>query len=87
MFGGKYYDSIFKLTESVKNQICCITRFKGENIKIDFVPVQQQQNGFDYGVYAIVFMVSLVNKEDLTSISFNEKSCRMIYMITTNKEG
>ena len=72
----KYYDSMFKgkLTESVKNQICCITQFKGENIKIDIVPVQQQQNGFDCGVYVIVFMVSLVNKEDLASISFDEKN-------------
>ena len=60
---------------------------KRKNIKIDFVPVQQQQNGFDCGVYAIAFMVSFVNKEDLTSISFNEKSCGIIYMIATNKEG
>ena len=71
----KYYDSKFKskLNESVKNQICCITQFKGKNIKIDVVPVQQQQNGFDCGFYAIASMVSLVNKEDLTSISFDEK--------------
>ena len=37
------------------------------------MPVQQQQNGFDCGVYAIAFMVSFVNKEDLASISFDEK--------------
>ena len=37
------------------------------------MPVQQQQNGFDCGVYAIVFMVPLVYKEDLTSIPFDEK--------------
>ena len=75
---GKYYDSMFKgkLTESEKNQICCITRFKGKNIKIDVVPVQQQQNGFDCGVYAIAFVVSLVNKKDLTSVSFDEKKLR-----------
>ena len=65
-----------KVIESVKNQICCITRFKGKNIKIDVVPVQQQQNGFDCGVYAIAFMVSLINKEDLTSITFDEKKSR-----------
>ena len=57
----------------MKNQICCITQFKGENIKIDIVPVQQQQDEFDYGVYAMAFMVSFVNKEDLASISFDEK--------------
>ena len=57
----------------MKNQICCITQFKGENIKIDIVPVQQQQNGFDCGVYAMAFMVSFVNKEDLASTSFDEK--------------
>ena len=59
-----------KLTESVKNQICCITWFKGENSKMDIVPVQQQQNGFDCRVYAITFMIFLVNKKDLLSIFF-----------------
>ena len=49
---------------------------QGKNIKIDIVPVQQQQNGFDCGVNAIAFMVSLVNKEDLASISFDEKKLR-----------
>ena len=34
-----------KLIKSVKNQICCKTRFKEGNIKIDVVPVRQQQNG------------------------------------------
>lgn len=54
-----YYNSKFKgkLTKSVKNEICCITRFKGENIKINIVPVQQQQNGFQCGAYAIEFTV------------------------------
>ena len=85
----KYYHCMFKgkLTESVKNQICCITRFKGENIRIDVVAIQQQQNKFDCGVYAIAFMVSLVNKKDLTSIPIDKKSCHIIYMIATNKEG
>ena len=57
----------------MKNQICCITQFKGENIKIDIVPVQQQQNWFDCGVYAMAFKLSFVNKEDLANISFDEK--------------
>ena len=48
------------------------TRFKWENVKIDIVPIQQQQNGFDCGVYPIAFMVPLVNKEDLASISFDK---------------
>ena len=85
----KYYDSMLKgkLTESVKNQTCCITRFKGKKIKIDVVLVQQQQNGFDYGAYTIAFMTSLVNKKELTSISFDEKKLGIIYMIATSKEG
>ena len=57
----------------MKNQKCCITQFKGENIKINIVPLQQQQNGFDCGVYAMASMVSFVNKKDLASISFDEK--------------
>ena len=60
---------------------------QGENIKIDVVAVQQQQNKFDCGIYAIAFMVSLVNKKDLTSIPIDEKSCEIIYMIAANKEG
>ena len=68
---------MFKLTEYVRSQICCIARFKGGNIKIDFVPVQQQQNGFDCGVYVIAFMVSLVNKEYLTSYLLMKKVARL----------
>ena len=45
---------------------------KGKNVKIDIVPIQQRQNGFDCGVYPIAFMVSLINKEDLASISFDK---------------
>ena len=49
---------------------------QGGNIKIDVVLVQQQQNGFDCGIYVIAFMVSLVSKKDLTSISFDEERLR-----------
>ena len=43
----KYYDSMFtgKLTESVKNQICFITQFKGKNIKIDVLPFNNNKMG------------------------------------------
>ena len=60
----------------MKNPICFITRVKGKNVKIHVVPVQQQQTGFECGVYALAFMVSFVNKKDFTSISFNEKNLR-----------
>ena len=71
----------------MKSQICCITRFNEENIKVDVISVQQQQNWFDFGVYAIAFMVSLVNKKDLTSTSFDEKSCELISVIAAKMGG
>ena len=43
---------------------------QGGNSKMDIVPVQQQQNGFDCRVYAITFIIFLVNKKDLLSIFF-----------------
>ena len=49
---------------------------RGKILKLTFVRVQQQQNRFDCGAYAIAFMVSLINKKDLTSISFDEKKLR-----------
>ena len=58
-----------------------------KNIKIYVVLVQQQQNGFDCGVYAITFMVSFVNKKDLTSISFDENCFvgSFIWLLQTRK--
>ena len=58
----KYHDFMFKgkLIESVKNQICCITRLKDKNIKIDVV-----SNGFSCSAYVITFMAFIVNKKVL----------------------
>ena len=38
--------------------------------------IQQQQNGLDCSVFAITFMLYLVNKKDLTNISLDEKKLR-----------
>ena len=75
-----------KLTKSLKNQICCKTQFKEGNIKIDVVPVRQEQNGFHCCAYAIGFMVFLVNKKDLTSKSFDEKKLQ-VYLYDCYKKG
>lgn len=66
-----------KLTESVKNQICCTTWFKEGNIKIDVVPVRQQENRFECGVYAIVLMTFVVNEEILQAYLFMRKKLRV----------
>ena len=86
----KYYDSMFKckLTKSVKNQICCITRFKGKNIKIKAVPVQQQKI---MGLI-VAFMLShswylLSTRKILQAYLLMKKSCEIIYLIAINKEG
>ena len=53
---------------------------------MDVALVLQQQKGFDCGVYAIAFMVFLNNKEDLTSISFDEKNLQE-YLYDCYKKG
>ena len=62
-------------------------RFKGKNLKIYVVSVQQQQKGLDCGVFAIAFMASLVNKKDLTSMPCLEKMLRDHLYDSYKKEG
>ena len=70
----------------MKNQLCCITRLKGGNIKIDVVPVQQQKI---MGLI-VAFMLShswypLSTRKILQAYLLMKKSCEIIYLIGIGK--
>ena len=75
-------------TAFIRNfQMRCITRFKGENIKIDVVPFNNNKMGL-----IAAFMLShswhpLSTRKILQAYLLMKKSCGIIYMIATNKEG
>ena len=58
-----YYDSLFKgkITDSVKKQICNLLHSKEKKIKVHGMPVQQQKNKTDCGIYAISFAYFIAN--------------------------
>ena len=51
-------DSLFhgKLTEHTKRQICALINCKNDKIIVKVLPVQQQTNNIDCGLYAIAFL-------------------------------
>ena len=50
-------DSLFNgcIADHTKRQICSIMNYEQDVLKIIALPVQQQSNGVDCGVFAIVF--------------------------------
>ena len=85
----KYYDSMFKskLTESVKNQICLITRFKRKNIKIDVLPFYNNKMGLIVAFMLLHSWYPSSTRKILQAYLLIKKSCEIIYMIATNKKG
>lgn len=66
-------DSLFngKVADHIKRQICAILNFTGDQLKINVIPVQQQSNGVDCGVFAIAFAnYILINKKNPTNNVF-----------------
>ena len=85
----KYYDSMFKgkLSESVKNQICCIHGSRGKILKLTLCPFSNNKMGL-----IVAFMLShswypLSTRKILQAYHLMKKSCEIIYMTATNKEG
>ena len=54
------------VTNHVKKQVASILYEKTPEIVLNVKSVQQQQNGTDCGVFAIAFLVSLLNGDDLS---------------------
>ncbi len=74
-----YMDSLFRgrITDKVKQQICSLLHSQNDVLKIKALPVQQQTNGVDCGVYAIAFISYLVfNKKYPVEVTFDQKVMR-----------
>jgi hypothetical protein len=57
-----YYDSLYhSITPSVKRQIRSLY---ADEIKVNIMPVQQQTNGSDCGIFAVAFTASLLHGQD-----------------------
>ena len=60
-----YYDSLYhSITPSVKKQIKSLFPGNVEEIKVKVMPVQQQTNGSDCGVFSVAFSTSLLHGQD-----------------------
>ena len=73
-----YMDSLFRgnIALHTKRQICTIMKCKEKSLKINVVPVQQQSNGVDCGVYATAFAMCIAAKIDPKTKSFDQVTMR-----------
>ena len=71
-------DSMFKgaIALQTKRQICAIMHCEEEKIRIKVLPIQQQSNGVDCGVYAIAYALCIASEQDPSTISFEQVSMR-----------
>ncbi|XP_047140784.1 uncharacterized protein LOC124815932 [Hydra vulgaris] len=72
-------DSYFrgKLSHATMRQICSIIRCPLSKIKVTVLPVQQQTNGIDCGIYAIAFVQYLLHFKDYpTNVNFDQTKLR-----------
>ena len=68
-------DSIFrgKINHYVQRQICSITHSSMDTSKATVLPLEQQKNDIDCGLYALVFIVYLLeNNKYPTEVSFDQ---------------
>ena len=85
----KYYDSMFKgkLTESVKNQICCIIRFKGEISKLTLCLFNNNKMGLIVAFMPSHLWYPLSARKILQAYLLMTRGCEIIYMIARKQEG
>ena len=72
-------DSLFsgRIANHTKRQICCILNCASDELKVKVLPVQQQTNGVDCGVFAVAFVYHILStKKTPTDISFEERRTR-----------
>ena len=72
-------DSMFrgKINHHVQRQICSIMHCSMNTIKATVLPLQQQTNGIDCGLYALAFIVYLLeNNKYPTEVSFDQNQMR-----------
>ena len=72
-------DSMFrgKVNHHVQQQICSIMHCSMNTIKATVLPLQKQTNGIECGLYALAFIVYLLeNNKYPTEVSFNQNQMR-----------
>ena len=69
-----YYDFLFKgkIMDSVKKKICNLLHSKEKKVKMHVIPVQQQKNNTDCGIYAIAFAYFIANNTDHSIVSLDK---------------
>ena len=85
-----YMDSLFRgrIADKVKQQICSIMHSSTPSLKIKVLPVQQQTNGVDCGIYAVAFMLYYaMHKRYPTEASFDQSLMRhhLLHALAANK--
>ena len=66
-----------RLTYQTKRQICSILHCKKDKIKVKVVPVQQQKNGVDCGLFAVAFIQYVIVKNvNPTMVTFDQLQMR-----------
>ena len=84
-----YIDSLFKgrIADHTKQQICAILHCDLKHVKIKVLPVQQQRNGVDCGVFALAFCFHILSeKANPVGIFFDESNFRhhLLHCLTAN---
>ncbi|XP_065648764.1 uncharacterized protein LOC136078033 isoform X2 [Hydra vulgaris] len=83
-------DSLFhgKVAHHTKRQICAILKCMHNKLTIRVLPVQQQSNGADCGVFAISFIYHIISTKtnpDNITFSIPEMRAHMLQCIQVNK--
>ena len=85
-----YMDSLFKgrIANEVKQQICAIMKCKLPAITVKVMSVQQQNNGLDCGLFALAFILCILEgKNDVTSHFYDDVQMRshLLHVVLENK--
>ena len=90
-YAWRYYHSMFKgkLTESVKNQICCITQFKGKMLKLTLWKFNNSKMGLIVAFMLSHAWYSLSTRQIpcFTGIFWSKKVARSFIWLLQNKKG
>ena len=72
------YDSLFSgsLDSTLENQLASIYRTHDSSFNVHVLPVQQQQNGSDCGVFAVAFLVEVATGGDVNTVIFRPEAMR-----------
>lgn len=72
-----YYDSLYhSITPAVKKQIKLFFPGNVEKIRVNIMPVQQQTNGSDCGVFSVAFSTSLLYGQDPCDVAYDTTMMR-----------